>query len=381
MERFPLAAFTPTMTRIAEFFADLDAPVKFVGGCVRDVLCEIEPKDYDVISPVLPDDMEKFLVSKVGPKKVYTVGKRFGTLGFLLDGEKIEVTTYRGEDYIGRKCFNGCGMLTMKPICPACGIETFATRKPEVTYTENINVDLERRDLTMNAIAIDAFTGKIHDPYNGQEDLAGRVVRAVGNPKVRFKEDPLRILRVVRFAARFNAVVDYDTYDRASKMRWELQRVAKERIITEINAMFVLTPEKLTEALHHMWEMELWQVILPSLQLQCAFNQENPHHKYLLHEHSIQTAVSVRDMYGPDTTRVWAGLLHDIGKPYTKREKEKIPGEYRYHDHDRLGAQEAEKFLNYYRFSNEDTDFIVTTIRDHLKDESWLRRHDNGAKV
>jgi tRNA nucleotidyltransferase/poly(A) polymerase len=394
------AAFTAKMNMIVEFLQDLGA-FKFVGGCVRDILRETEPHDYDLITPFTPDEVEAFLVSKVGKKKVYTVGKRYGTLGVLVNGEKIEITTYRGEDYTGKKCFT-CGFLTMKAKCPnvredtgtVCGSDTYATRKPEVQYTKNLDEDLKRRDFTINAIAIDPYSGKIHDPFHGQTDIALNVIRAVGNPKQRFKEDPLRILRAVRFAARFKAGIAVETFEYVKKMRYELQRVSKERVITEISSMMRLEPLSVADALKLMFDTELWQVILPELQMQYMYDQKNPHHTLKLHEHSLVAAMRTAEWWdravtlnGVDTppeasreAHVWAALLHDVAKPFTQREKEKIPGEYNYLDHDRLGAMMAERFMQYWKFSNDDTEFVVTTIRDHLQDGCWLRPFDNGAK-
>lgn len=394
------AAFTPIMDTITEFFKDLGV-FKFVGGCVRDILMEVEPKDYDLITPALPDEVEAYIRAK--GKKAHTVGKRFGTIGVIIDGQKVEITTYRGEDYTGRKCFT-CGFLTMKEKCPnvipgtdenngetICGANTYLTRKPEVQYTKHLDQDLMRRDFTINAIALDPISGKLHDPFFGQIDMANRVIRAVGKPKARFKEDPLRILRAIRFAARFG-YIEEETKAQAVKMRWELQRIAKERIIMEINSMFQLPVRKLEVALHLLWDMQIWQVILPEMQLQWGYDQRNPHHKNYLHAHSKLCAMSAAQEWDENAEAVieppahsreitvWTALLHDIGKPFTAEEKDKIPGEYRYHDHDRLGAMMVEKFMTYYRFSNDDIDFAVSTVRDHLKDDNWLRAHDNGAK-
>lgn len=396
-------AFTPQMHALVELFKDF-GDFKFVGGCVRDLLSEREPKDYDLITPFLPDEVEAFLVKALGKRKVYTVGKRFGTIGFLLNGQVGEITTYRGEDYNGKKCFE-CNVRTTKAVCPECGGETYATRHPEVTFTTNLHSDLSRRDFTINAMALDP-NGKLHDPFKGHEDLDKRIVRAVGVPKVRFKEDPLRILRMVRFAARFGGNIDPATYEKAARCRWELPRVSKERIVSEINAMFKLAPWDIQRALGIMWEMELWQVIMPELQLQHGFDQQNPHHVNELWVHTLLTVRSAAEWWdravtlnGVDTppadasreAHLWAALLHDVAKPFTKRVKmlkddegNKYPhpeGHCNYIDHDRLGADIANRFLLYYKFSNDDRKFIVETIETHLKDESWLRPHDNYGKT
>ena len=165
-------------------------PVYAVGGCVRDYILGVQPKDYDFCTPATPDEIET-LVKKSG-RRAYLTGKRFGTIGCKVKiGEiqdLIEITTFRTETYAE------------------------ANRKPEVEFVKDITADLSRRDFTINAMAIRLNKGRIHiiDPFGGREDLKNKTIKAVGNPKIRFKEDPLRILRAIRFATRYGGFFDPD---------------------------------------------------------------------------------------------------------------------------------------------------------------------------
>ena len=143
-----------------------------VGGSVRDRLLGQEPKDYDFATPLTPDEIEA--VVRAHGRKPYLVGKRFGTVGFKVDGHMVEVTTFRSEKYKS------------------------GSRKPEVAFVTDINADLSRRDFTINAIAL-LPDGSLCDPHGGTEDIRKHVVRCVGKPKDRFTEDPLRLLRMCRF--------------------------------------------------------------------------------------------------------------------------------------------------------------------------------------
>jgi putative nucleotidyltransferase with HDIG domain len=355
-DRLSKAAYTVRMLEIVDFFRDLGS-FKFVGGCVRDLLLDVTPKDYDLITPCTPEVVEEYIRSK--GRRVFKVGARFGTLGVKLNGEMIEITTYRGEDYVDE------------------------TRKPQVRWTEHLDEDLARRDFTINAIALDAYSGKLHDPFNGVADLQARIVRAVGNPKVRFKEDPLRILRAVRFATRLNATIEEKTFEKANHCRFELFRVSKERIVQEINAMFRLSNP--SDAMALMWDLDLWQVVAPEMHLQKGYDQRNPHHAFTLEGHTL-TAMELAAEWldqNPELPRerhLWAVLLHDIGKPFTAAEKPGVPGHFRYIDHDRVGAEIVDRFMRFYKFSNDDREFVVGAVKDHLKDDHWMRSFDNGAK-
>lgn len=184
------------------------SPVSLVGGCVRDALLGKEPHDFDFTTPLLPDEIEAQV--RAYGRKPYLAGKRFGTVGFKLDGEVVEVTTYRSETY------------------PTPG------RHPKVAFESDLTTDLSRRDFTINALAYD---GTLHDPFNGCKDLEAGIIRAVGNPQERFEEDPLRILRAARFSAQYGFVCEASILTAADKVRSRLFDVAKQRWSVELTKM------------------------------------------------------------------------------------------------------------------------------------------------
>ena len=190
-------------------------PVYFVGGAVRDYIMGNEPKDYDFCTPAEPDEIERLI--KKDERRAYLTGKRFGTLACKMDGEMIEITTFRTEKY--------------EP----------GNRKPKVEYVKSINEDLSRRDFTINAIAIRLTKGnlKIIDPFGGEEDIEAKIIRAVGNPKLRFKEDPLRILRAIRFTSRYGFEIEEATEKKISRMGIHLLDISKERWMIELDKILL----------------------------------------------------------------------------------------------------------------------------------------------
>lgn len=183
-------------------------PVYLVGGCVRDALLAQEPHDFDFTTPLVPDEIER-RVREAG-KRPYLAGKRFGTVGFKLQGKVVEVTTFRSETY------------------PTPG------RHPEVHFESELVRDLARRDFTFNALAYD---GTLHDPFDGAADLANGLVRAVGDPLERMHEDPLRMLRAARFCAQFGFVCDEELIDALRVSKARLFDVAKQRWTVELTKL------------------------------------------------------------------------------------------------------------------------------------------------
>lgn len=346
---------TSKMQEIAEFFEDLGS-VYFVGGCIRDILLGVEPHDYDLITPYKPETVEVYMKSK--GKRVLKVGKRFGTLSCKVgkDNDLVEVTTFRKEIY------------------------DFESRKPIVEFTEHLEQDLERRDFTINAISCN-MQGIIKDPKGGREDLEHETLRAVGNPKMRFKEDPLRILRGFRFKGKYSLRVSEKTADKLESCRWELLRLSKERIIDELNKILLLdTPFKTKFILNSMLVNKIFQIILPQLHLQYEFDQNNPHHKYPLHSHTFRVVAAVKESEHKNSLpHLWSALLHDIGKPFTQT-LHKSGERCNYISHEILGAEIADDFCRKYKFSNVDREFIVKSVLDHIQIDSWLKPYDNKGK-
>jgi tRNA nucleotidyltransferase (CCA-adding enzyme) len=333
------------MNKISEFFKGIE--FYFVGGCVRDMVMGNTPKDYDLITPLTPDKVEEYI--KAQGRKVWKQGVKFGTLGVKLDGEIIEITTYRTEDY--------------KP----------KDRKPEVQYTTKLEEDLKRRDFTINTLVSDK-NGNIKDYFGGINDINDKIVRAVGNPKLRFKEDPLRILRGIRFAVKYGFKFEETTEKKIESCRWLLLDISKERIVEEVNK--ILTYIMGTKALFHY---NTFQVIIPNLHLQKDFEQNSPHHDFNLETHTCLTVANVCEDYFDSPKHLWSALLHDIAKPHTQT-LHKDGTKCNYINHDLLGGIMAKQVCKDLKMSNEDTKFISETITNHIQQDNWLRPYDNKSK-
>jgi tRNA nucleotidyltransferase (CCA-adding enzyme) len=336
----------------------LQAPVYLVGGSVRDHLLGQEPKDYDFATALLPDEVEARIVAS--GLKAYTLGKKFGTIGMKLkpdDGkyEYVEITTYRGEEY---------DQLTKSTLA--------LSRKPTVNFIEDLAQDLSRRDFTINALALDV-DGKIIDHFNGQEDLNNKILRCVGIPKQRFKEDPLRILRAIRFATKYNLEIEPKTWEYVCKMKFELLRVSKERWVIELDK--ILGFENVKVGLNLLMDSGILGAIIPELALQRDYNQNSPWHDFTLWEHTCRV---VDNCPSDNLDLRWAALLHDIAKPFTRTENPK--GHSNYLNHDILGAEMSLKVSNYLKFSKARKEYIHDTILYHLKVECVLKEFDDGGK-
>ncbi|HLG50359.1 MAG TPA: RNA nucleotidyltransferase, partial [Chloroflexota bacterium] len=192
-------------TRLALLFRDHGFQLLLVGGSVRDMLLGRETHDLDFATDALPEQTRQIL-SRAHPTALYAVGEKFGTIGATFDAIVVEITTFRSESY--------------QP----------GSRKPEVRYGRSLVEDLARRDFTINAIARDVLTGALIDPFGGQHDLQQRLIRAVGDPIERFREDPLRIMRAVRFVAQFDFTLEARTRSAIPTCAELLRQVSRERI-------------------------------------------------------------------------------------------------------------------------------------------------------
>lgn len=336
----------------------LNLPVYLVGGAVRDTLLDKPVKDWDFTTPASPDEIES-AVLKAG-RKPFLIGKKFGTIGFKIEidennqknrFEYVEITTFRKEDYKENN------------------------RKPEVVFVDKIQEDLARRDFTINSMAI-KNNGKIVDEFGGLEDLKNGVIKAVGNPKIRFKEDPLRILRAVRFAASLGFEIEPKTWDKLCQMRFDLLKISKERWVLEIDKILSLeNPEKLEKGLEMLMESGIFGVIIPELTLQKNYNQNSPYHNFDLWTHTKKVVFNVPF---DDLDLRWTALLHDIAKPFVRTENKN--GNSNYINHDILGSQMSLKISSYLKFSNFRKDFIFENILNHLQPESLLKIYDDLGK-
>ncbi len=342
-------------------------PVYLVGGAVRDYLMGDEPKDYDFCTPLEPDEIEKIV--QANGRRAYLTGKRFGTIGFKVEIDEkfhmVEVTTFRAEEYATKN------------------------RKPKVKYVKSITEDLSRRDFTINAMAIRLTKGhlRIIDPFCGQEDLEHRLIRAVGNPKQRFKEDPLRILRAVRFAARLNFEIEELTYKKMQKMAIHILDISKERWMMELDK--ILQSENVERGLMDLWKSNLFKFMIPELELQSNYDQNSAYHPWNLDVHTIKVVEAVRKETD-DLNLLWAALLHDIAKPFVRTdkivlEKTMISSESKrvksnYIGHQTLGAEMVDRIATNFKWSNERREEVISLVKNHLEDNCPLRKYDNEGK-
>ena len=300
-----------------------------VGGSVRDLIIGKEPKDYDITTSAMPEEIERIFKDK----KTFDVGKHFGTIVVVTKDGNVEVTTYRtdGEYIDGR-------------------------RPKEVYYTPDIIQDLSRRDFTINAMAYNK--NGLLDPFNGMEDIKKRCIRTVGDPYKRFEEDYLRILRAIRFATQLGFQIDNKTKDGCKKYATNINRISYERIREEI--FKILLSKTPSVGLRLMNELNVLQVILPELSITINYDQRNPYHNRTLFDHIL----CVVDNTPPILSVRMAALLHDIGKPSAFSLDEKGIGHY--YNHDKIGAEKTRIILNRLRCSKEFISEVAMFVREHM---------------
>jgi tRNA nucleotidyltransferase (CCA-adding enzyme) len=318
--------------------------VYLVGGCVRDELLGNTPKDYDFATPLPPDEIENRV--KAAGRRAYTTGKRFGTIGFTLNRQFIEVTTFRSETY-GKD-----------------------GRKPEVLFVNDINQDLGRRDFTINAIA--KRDTRLIDPYGGRLDLLAKKIKPVGNGTERIKEDPLRMLRAARFAAQLDFEVDPNFIGTMRKHSQKILQISRERWMQEMDKL--LLSNNPIAGLHVLADTYLLKFMLPELWIQIGYNQDSPYHELNLWQHTIATVAASP----ADIDLRWSALLHDIGKPFTRTQNKH--GYSNYLMHDIVGAYIVEGIASRLKWSNQRRDTVVHTISTHMSDDNPIRQADNSSK-
>jgi poly(A) polymerase len=303
---------------------------------VRDALLGApDPTDLDFATSATPDQSQRTLRAIGG--KVYTIGERFGTIGAVFDATRVEVTTYRAEAY--------------EP----------GSRKPAVEFRRRLDDDLARRDFTINAIALDPIDGALRDPFQGRDDLARRIVRAVGDPLERFREDPLRLLRAVRFASRLDFGIDRATADAIHEAATALASISRERVRDELDKM-LLGPQP-ARGVQLLCELGLAEFSLPDVPRMRGMQQEVGRHKDVF-THTLQ----VLDRTPPRLALRWAGLLHDIAKPVTKHVEN---GKVTFHGHDYKGERMARRILSDLHQPSELVDRAARLVGLHLRANAY----------
>lgn len=333
-----------------------------VGGSVRDLLLSKKPKDWDVATSATPEEVQKIFT-----KHFYN--NDFGTVTVLTGAKdktvsEVEVTTYRTEG------------------------EYSDQRHPDkIGRAQSIEEDLARRDFTINALALASELDlpinqpneivveemKIIDPFGGLKDLNAKLIRAVGEPKERFKEDALRLMRAIRFAAQLNFKIEDNTLSAISELADNLASVSQERIRDEL--IKLIMSEQPEYGFSLLRKTALLNHILPEVAEGIGVNQ-NKHHIYTVYDHNVKSLQWAKKYKYPLHIRL-AALLHDIGKPRTKR----LQGnEYIFHAHEIVGTRMAERALRRLRFSNEIIDQVVQLIRHHMFYYDVGKVTDAGAR-
>ncbi|MDQ4127762.1 MAG: CCA tRNA nucleotidyltransferase [Actinomycetota bacterium] len=286
------------LSRLGEAFRGAGHELYLVGGYVRDGLLDVAGLDVDATTGAHPREIKRLL----GPRAehLWTVGERFGTIGARVGGYAVEVTTYRSDLY------------------------TRGSRHPEVRFGESLEEDLARRDFTINAIAADALTGRVLDPFDGRKDLALGVIRPVGEPLDRMRDDPLRMLRAVRFETAlsrperpFAATADLEEAIRENA-HW-LQSISAERIRDEFEK--ILLSENVAHGLRTLVRLGLMPYVVPEFMETVDVEQEAEFHHKDVFEHTLIVVESIKPepdlREGEFSILRKAAFFHDIGKPRT----------------------------------------------------------------
>lgn len=326
-----------SVTRVTSTLAEAGFEAYLVGGCVRDLILHKTPKDWDVATNAHPEDIQSLFEETF-------YNNAFGTVGVVQKDEKvdsstkvIEVTPYRKE-----------------------GTYSDARRPDSVSFGVSLEEDLARRDLTINAIAYDPYKGHYHDPYKGHEDLAARTLRAVRDPRERFAEDALRMLRTIRLGAELGFGIEQQTYLALSEKAPLLARISKERIRDEL-VKIIMSPRPM-EALLHMKQTGILHYVLPDLERSIGIEQ-NKAHSYPVFEHLLRALQHAADKNWPLEVRLSA-LLHDVSKPECRR---KSPtGEWTFYGHEVVGSRVTRKILTDLKFPADVVDKVTSMVRWHM---------------
>ncbi len=297
-----------------------------VGGCVRDSLLGRTPSDWDITTSATPEEVKSLFSHTVD------TGIQHGTVTVMLGHEGFEVTTYRID-----------------------GEYEDARHPKEVAFTLSLREDLKRRDFTINAMAYNEESGLV-DLFGGAQDLERGVIRCVGDPGERFREDALRMFRAVRFAAQLGFSVEKNTAGAISELAGSLARISAERIQTELVKLLV-SPHP--EEMRQIYELGISDVVLPEFSVMMETPQNNPHHMYSVGEHTIKALQLIPE----DKVLRLTMLLHDVAKPPCRITDRK--GIDHFPGHPKRGAQMAEKILKRLKFDNDTIRRVTALVLIH----------------
>ncbi len=328
----------PTRDALIAAFAEAGHELWLAGGLVRDAFRGVPPKDpwdADFATSALPDECER--IGRELGATVTTIGQRYGTTGVLLEDGWAEITTFRGDSY------------------------TPGSRWPDVTFGSSIDEDLARRDFTVNAIARNTVTGELRDPFGGRADIERRLLRAPGEARTRFAEDPLRILRGVRFVSQLGFTIEEETQAAMAASVELLGTLSQERVTAEIERLLQgAQPEAGLEALR---EVGALPHVLPELATMPGCEQ-NRFHQFDVWGHTTATVKAIATDDESRTLRRWVALLHDLGKPAVRHVKKN--GEWGFYRHEIVGADMAEALTERLRLGKREGALLELLVRRHM---------------
>ncbi|MER6220384.1 CCA tRNA nucleotidyltransferase [Streptomyces sp900105755] len=333
-----LLRVAPVADDLARRFEEAGFSLALVGGSVRDALLGRLGNDLDFTTDARPEDVLKIV--RPWADAVWEVGIAFGTVGAQKQGYQIEVTTYRSEAY------------------------DRTSRKPEVSYGDSIEEDLVRRDFTVNAMAVALPQKEFIDPHGGLEDLALRVLRTPGTPEESFSDDPLRMMRAARFAAQLDFEVAPEVVAAMKDMAGRLEIVSAERVRDELNKLILSAHPR--KGLTLLVDTGLADHVLPELPALRLERDEHHRHKDV-YDHTLivlEQAMALEEN-GPDLTLRLAALMHDIGKPRTRRFES--DGRVSFHHHEVVGAKMTKKRMTALKYSNELVKDVSQLVELHLR--------------
>jgi poly(A) polymerase len=337
-----LLAVSPVVGELGQRFEAAGHELALVGGPVRDALMDRLGVDWDFATSAHPDVTEKLLEGWADA--VWDVGRDFGTIGCRKDGYHIEITTYRSDTYDPE------------------------SRKPQVDYGDTLEGDLSRRDFTVNSMAIRLPGLVFVDPSDGLADLARGVLRTPSRPEQSFDDDPLRMMRAARFAAQLGFDVDPDAVAAIKAMAERIEIVSAERVRDELGKLINAPRPRL--GLRLMVDTGLAAYVLPELPALRLERDEHHRHKDV-YEHTLtvlEQAIELEDRLpdgGPDFVVRFAALMHDIGKPRTRRFG--ADGSVTFHHHDAVGAKLTTKRMRRLRFSKDTIEAVSSLVALHLR--------------